>query len=94
MQLALISQCLLNIELKDQYLENDLLISLFTIVSIAACDNGLSRTDVAFLGRGVFTLFMLRARTKVHGRAWTYNFVRFWFVPCIANLVSSGQSTI
>lgn len=24
---------------------------------------------------------MLRAHTKVHGRAWPHNFVRFWFVP-------------
>lgn len=85
MQLALISQCLLNIELKDQYLEKDLVFSLFTIVLTAACNNALSRTAVAFLGRGIFTVCMLRAHTKVHGLAWPRNFVRFWFVPCIAN---------
>lgn len=87
MQLAV---CLLNAELKDQYLEKGLLFSLFIIDSITACDNALSRTAVAFLGRGVFTLFMPRAHTKVHGRASPYNFVRFWFVPCFANLYSSG----
>lgn len=71
MQLALINQCLLNTELKDQYLKKDLLLSLFPIVSIAACVNALSR--IASWQRRVNVVYAESAQKS----AWTRMAIQF-----------------